>query len=297
VTDADLPDLVLTHRLRVELGDERLLVSVRLGALRPNGKPVAQAMSGDGSAAAFVKIGWNDLTRSLVRREAEQLAALWLPAPPRSFSVPRILWAGAWAGHELLAVQPAEGGPAPSQPPLAATAELAARGGLTRSALATSTWWQRVRARAGAAASGADTHRLQQAIDAVERRHGEDELVFGTAHGDWTPWNMAVRDGRLQVWDWERCATGVPVGLDIAHHLLLVALRRRRRPMPEALAETFERTPALIGQVGAEAAAGVAVVELELLEMAVRFAEARAAGVTVPHDVFLDTLLDLGNAT
>lgn len=295
VADAMLPDLVLCHRLRRELHDERLVLAVRMAAPRPNGKPVVQALAPDGSAAAFVKVGWNDLTCELVRREAACLAELSGDTPPRSFRIPRPLWAGEWAGHEVLAVEAVDGDPAPLDPPLEATAELAGRNGLTRSALASSGWWQALRGRAGdSGATSADGQsRLGRAFTAIERRHGDRELVFGAGHGDWTPWNMAVRDGTLQVWDWERCATGVPVGIDVAHYVLLVRLRQQHRPLGDALASVLERAPAMMAEVGADASAGQAIVELELLEMAVRYAEARAIGLNVGADPFLDALLEL----
>ena len=291
VADDELADLVLAGRLRRELGDERLALAVRLGARRPNGKPVVQAVLPSGDALAFAKIGWNALTRPLVQHEGELLQGMTGAEAPRTFAVPRVLWAGEWAGHTLLATSPAGGQPAPIEPPVEQTAELAVRGGLERMTLAASSWLRTLRERIRATAPGAGTARLDAAAEQVTHRHGDRELTFGSAHGDWTPWNMAVRDGRLHVWDWERSATGVPVGLDVAHHLLLVSLRQRRRPPREALRETFRRAPRLIGEIGGDSAAGEAVVELELLEMAVRFAEGRAAGAAVTHDLFLDSLL------
>ncbi|MER5419865.1 hypothetical protein [Streptosporangium roseum] len=48
-------------------------------------------------------------------------------------------------------------------------------------------------------------------------------------HGDFSPWNIARgADGRLLVWDWERFATGVPLGFDAVHHFFQRALRRTR---------------------------------------------------------------------
>ncbi|MEU0518610.1 hypothetical protein [Streptosporangium sp. NPDC006007] len=46
-------------------------------------------------------------------------------------------------------------------------------------------------------------------------------------HGDFSPWNIShAADGRLLVWDWERFATGVPLGFDAVHHFFQRALRR-----------------------------------------------------------------------
>ena len=64
---------------------------------------------------------------------------------------------------------------------------------------------------------------------ALESRPARRRLAFGAWHGDWTPWNMASTAGGLLVWDWERFATGVPVGFDALHYWLQI---ERRRPPP-----------------------------------------------------------------
>ncbi|WP_283135410.1 hypothetical protein [Rhizohabitans arisaemae] len=69
----------------------------------------------------------------------------------------------------------------------------------------------------------------------TRRRTDEDLLVAAVReiadlgehawHGDLTPWNVAGDGGRLLVWDWERFATGVPLGFDLVHHFFASALR------------------------------------------------------------------------
>jgi hypothetical protein len=97
---------------------------------------------------------------------------------------------------------------------------------------------------------------------------------------------MAEVGGRLVVWDWERAATGSPVGMDAVHYCLLVALNARGLERDKAVADTIERAPHVLGQLEAAASDARLVVALELLEMSVRFAEARAAGVTGLRDRF-----------
>src|SRR5205823_2021204 len=57
-------------------------VSIRLGPARANRKPVLQLHTTNGEAAGFVKVGFNALTRDLVRAEAASLA--WLQSAGRS---------------------------------------------------------------------------------------------------------------------------------------------------------------------------------------------------------------------
>ena len=55
----------------------------------------------------------------------------------------------------------------------------------------------------------------------VVGRSGTAVLSYGSWHGDWTPWNMAITHTGLLVWDWERLDHGVPVGFDALPPLAL----------------------------------------------------------------------------
>jgi hypothetical protein len=292
VGDADLPGLVLSHHLAQALGLARADLAVRVGAARPNGKPVVQVSAPDGRVVAFAKVGWNDLTRSLVAAEAGALRELEA-APPAAFAVPELLHSGDWAGSTVTAVVPAMGGrPHVSpEPPPAATRELALGAGVERAPLAESSWWARVLARIDASNGAEQRH----AANRVGGLAGVRELAFGRGHGDWTPWNMAEVRGRLVVWDWERAAAGVPVGVDAAHYCLLVALNARGLPPDRAVPDVLRRLPRVLAGLDVPAEDARLVVMLELLEMSVRFAEASAAGVTGLRDRFgsaLAALLD-----
>jgi hypothetical protein len=297
VADAELPDLVLRHRLAALLGAPHVELVVRVGATRPNGKPVVQVGEPSGRVLAYAKVGWNELTRPLVAAEAEALASFAArPDPPRTFQVSRLLHSIEWQGNTVTVVEPLIGGAPVSafDPPRDATHELALGGTVSRSPLADSDWWADVRARISAV--GAD---LDGAADAIAAEAGDTLLRFGRGHGDWTPWNMRRLDGRLVVWDWERSRDGVPVGIDAAHYGLLVALNARKLPPPRAVADTLERMPGWLAGLDQPAAAARVIVCLELLEMSLRFAEARRAGVTLRTDRFgiaLHRLLDLPRA-
>jgi hypothetical protein len=294
VSDSELPDLVLRHHLASVLGAGQIELAVRVGATRPNGKPVVQVSERSGRVLAYAKVGWNELTRPLVAAEAEALRSFAARGDaPRTFRVARLLHAEEWQGNALTVVEPLVGG-APvtaADPPRDATHELALAGAVTRVPLAESEWWAGTLARIDAA--DAD---LGAAADAVAAEAGAAPLAFGRGHGDWTPWNMRRLDGRLVVWDWERSRDGVPVGLDALHYGLLVALNARRLPPPRAVAETLERAPGWLRALDQDPDAARVMLCLELLEMSLRYAEARRAGVTVRHDRFgtaLHQLLDV----
>jgi hypothetical protein len=283
VGDGDLPGLVLSHHLARALDLPRADLAVRVGAARPNGKPVVQVSAPDGRVVAYAKVGWNDLTRKLVAAEAAALREL-AGSPPEAFGTPGLLYAGDWDGVSVTAVVPAMGGRphvAPN-PPLAPTRELALGAGVDRSPLATSGWWRRLLDRVDAAE--ADEQRA--AAGRIAAESGGRELAFGRGHGDWTPWNMAEVGGRLVVWDWERAASGVPIGIDAVHFCLLVALNARGLAPDKAVPDTLRRAPRILQELDVPPADARLVVSLELLEMSVRFAEARRAGVTGLRDRF-----------
>ncbi len=291
VGEAELPQLVLRRHLAETLAAGRVELAVRVGATRPNGKPVVQVSRPDGRVLAYTKVGWNDLTRPLVAAEAEALRGFAARGDSsRTFRVARLLHAGDWRGNTLTVVEPLTGGAAVTapDPPRDATHELALGGAVTRSPLAESGWWQDVRARIAAADSGLDA-----AADAIAAEAGDSLLGFGRGHGDWTPWNMRRIDGRLVVWDWERAAEGVPVGIDAMHYGLLVALNARKLPPARAVADTLARAPGWLSDLDQPPEAARVVLCLELLEMSLRFAEARKAGVSVRHDRFGAALHDL----
>jgi len=291
VADDQLADVLLSRRLQQMLGRADLSLAVRVGATRPNGKPVVQAMDREGRAVAFVKIGWNDLTRPLVEREGEILEVFRDAGAPASFTTPKLVRRERWEGFELLVVEPIGSGGLGAGPvaPLRPTCDVAAMGDIRAGPLGASSWWTDARLRL----AGIDHPTLNEDVERIGERHGDHELAFGCAHGDWTPWNMIRAQGRLMVWDWERFRRDAPVGQDAIHYAFMVALRQRGRPADEAARHALSATPPVLSAMGATPGDGPLLLLLHQLEMAIRFAEAREAGVTLRHDLFADQLHSL----
>src|SRR6516165_10781030 len=121
-------------------------VSVRLGPARANRKPVLQLHTTSGKPVGFVKIGFNPLTRDLVRAEAASLA--WLEsAGLDGISVPRVRHQGQWHGMLVLSALPVWGRRrALSDAQLSAAMETVARvGGVQEGTLAGDAYLQRLR--------------------------------------------------------------------------------------------------------------------------------------------------------
>ncbi|PZG22285.1 hypothetical protein C1I98_36740 [Spongiactinospora gelatinilytica] len=157
-------------------------------ARRANRKPILSAYGPDG-LAAYVKIGDTERTAKLVGDEARALR-LVADLPLKVVTAPTVLHHGSWRGLAVLAVSPL---PVPRRHP---------RG--TRFA----------------------GHMVRATVREIAELCPGERYAW---HGDLTPWNMApAPDGRMLVWDWERFATGVPLGFDAVHFFLHRALRRMR---------------------------------------------------------------------
>ncbi len=215
---ADGLDRWLTRLLGAPVG-----VGVLLGPPRPNRKPVVQVFGTDGEVVAFVKVGADPVTGALVRREATNLGLLG-KLDLTVVQLPEVLAVTRLGELEILVLSPLTssqqaGRAAVTVPPLAAMAEVAASQGTTTEALSGSAFWVAARHGADSVLDASVRRRLRRVMAEVDGRHGRTEVVMGSWHGDWAPWNMGLHRDRVQVWDWERFANDVPWGMDLVHFL------------------------------------------------------------------------------
>lgn len=210
------------------LGTE-VVVGLGVGTLRANQKPILQVFDRRGRCVAYVKVGDSDLTAGLVRQEGANLAELarhdW-----KLLEIPALVHLGHWNGLELLvisaldtAVRPGAG--ALLQPPLAPLDELYDRYHEGTAALSTTAYWQDLRDTADRVDDLLQRASYTEALQRIERSHGDEPVRLTAWHGDFAPWNLGHRGGRLQLWDWERFATGVPAGLDRVHYVVHTSAR------------------------------------------------------------------------
>lgn len=267
-------------------GEVRL--SVQVGAERANAKPVLGVYGVDDQLeVGFCKVGSTALASRLVAREAatlQQLAAAGL----RTLDVPPVLHAGRWRGGHIVLLGSVRGSRGASRAvPYDAMREVAAVGGVVDVSVEESAWVASVRDRLPAAGP-VHAQWLRAALSALVDRDGPRRLPHGTWHGDWGPWNMAWAAERPVVWDWERCASGVPVGLDAAHFVGHPPLRRvgELQVALDALAALAEPAVAAVLEpwvtTSERAAAARAVVDAYVLEVACRFAVDAAEVGTAP---------------
>ena len=69
---------------------------------------------------------------------------------------------------------------------------------------------------------------LKRQAEILLSQHRGTVLACTLAHNDFTPWNLYVSGGRLEVFDWEYASFCNPVGLDACHFRVQTALLERR---------------------------------------------------------------------
>ena len=213
-----LPDPRLFEVLAAELGGgaDDFVFGVHLGPPRANRKPVIAVADHDGRLVGFAKCGVDELTDALVRHEAAALPGL---VGLSDVNAPTLLASGDHDGHAYVvqAPVPTTSGAADPQAVVKAQVEVS---GLGASDLNVSACIDRIASQWRArqeTSTNQFTADFAQLADAWCREASAADLRWGSWHGDWRRTNMAVTEGRCSVWDWERFASGVPVGYDALH--------------------------------------------------------------------------------
>ena len=275
--DSDHFARAISDVLRVD----EVCLTLAIGPRRANRKPVVQVTGTRGDPLAYVKIGDNDLTRSLVDREAAVLPQLARALP--GIVTPPLIASFGWRGCRVL-VQGVLDIPTRRLPEAqhltrlsALVARVAAIDGLTVVS------WQAHPVRTRLRAQLPDVHsrdaRAAQLIDQIVRQVPPGlELSTGSWHGDLNDGNLALTADRTLVWDWERFEGGVPVGFDLLHHGLHRDITTRQAAPVDAAARLCRDGPRLLRALGVEADAAPWVPRLYLATLAARYVGDNQAG-------------------
>jgi hypothetical protein len=244
-TTEQLADQLPLHRLTQTLGGGPLHAAIGVANPSPNRKPTLQLFHANGTPAAFVKVGWNELTRGMVDNEArtlDLLVAAGLPTPRR----PKQLRLDRWHDMVLLATEPMplamRRQPSAVCPPLdlsaLPTASPAGPGGSIP--LELTPFWERLMTRVrGLPETGqlpsAECDVVTNAATLLASQGGQIGVRNQPWHGDWVHWNMASFHDELWVWDWEHFADDAPRCFDALHFWFQHEFIIRRRSFGEAM--------------------------------------------------------------
>ena len=202
-----------------------LSLAVSLGTPGPHRKPVLQVLAEDGEVLGYVKVGWNEATRELVRNEARTLEALQGRVLP--FDVPRLFYFGELEDKVLCVQGPPPHGarPAPGQLPgghvkaLCSLVELGARW----QALEQTAFWYHIVDQVEKVTNAYWRHLVLKAVDTVREQWKGREIPLHFVHGDFAPWNAFQVNERLYLYDWEYAQEEAPAGYDLFHFMIQTA--------------------------------------------------------------------------
>ena len=276
-TDPDADSM--ERHLGEHLGTD-VRVGILLGTRRVNQKPVLQIFDLGGTVLGYAKVGHNQLTAALVRREADALAAVAAHSPT-AFAIPEVLHHGQWAGLEVLVTSPLRTTSAPvtHSTRLAATRELTRLAGTSETTVAASPHTARLRKHATELARSSQVDRFARALEALVNTDGDKTIQLGGWHGDWGQWNMGMDGAVLQVWDWERYDQEVPFGFD-ALHFAAQFVRPGEKLAQSQESDFLNSVPPLLNEQGVDRSRHGLTLRLYLCEIAARYLAALEHGAT-----------------
>ncbi len=281
----------LQHEVGRLLG-EPVLLSLGVGTPRANRKPVLQAISHRGRTLAFVKLGDTEVTRGLLAAEAHALTRL-AAQPPAGLLIPRLVHLGPWNGIDVL-IQSALRTPPllthrRTEVPHTAMRSLLSAFDAGRGPVTGSAGWQRLTAAPAELNDPARREHFATVIEAAAVRMSGRDLQHSAWHGDWTPWNMAWVRSEVRIWDWERFAENVPVGLDALHYAL--AALAAKADWESALEQLHQEASRVLAPLGVPAADAEPVFLMYLLDLCRRYLLAAEPDVGRPLRPKADGLL------
>ncbi|KAB7727663.1 hypothetical protein F5984_21595 [Rudanella paleaurantiibacter] len=196
------------------------------GTAGPNRKLVIWYNDGQ-AAGGFVKIALAPPAVCNLRREARALRRVQAQ-PFQQVDVPQLL------GYRQGVLVQEDMGATPSRPagsftdlPVAGLTELLHRD-WQQQPLRDTVFWQQTRQRLARLRDRNDARLPVSLIDKLDRLMGSlDDRQFvpvASAHGDFTPWNVMVRDHRLCVFDWELQHDALPGWYDLFHYVYQSAI-------------------------------------------------------------------------
>ncbi len=228
---------LLLEYLKDVLGRDDLSVAIALGTPGFHRKPVLVVVTAKGAALAYVKLGSNAATDTLIQHETRVLEHLGSKTF-HTFTVPLVLHADSWNGR-YMCIQSALDGKTrpPSSIPVSRyldiSRELAATHLQWRS-LEDSGFWEELMTRIDASSNDYCRSVLERGIRKAEDWSRGSRVPFYFSHGDFTPWNVKLNDDRIVVFDWEYARQDGLPGRDV-FHFIFQTMRFLRKYNPQGM--------------------------------------------------------------
>lgn len=205
------------------------------GSARANRKPVLGIYDLSGKELGFAKIGLSDLAAELVSNEHQALLAM-NGITSADINVPQIISYDYWADRPVLVMSALRPNALqkPLNLPLQAVRAIISSSPVHICPLGNSAWYRSTVQQLDQLPEVYEAQQLLALLTELAQREADQELGFGAWHGDFGPWNMARTTAAPMVWDWERYAQQLPLGLDLYHFSAHERLREIGN-MPQAL--------------------------------------------------------------
>lgn len=216
-------------------GDHRLSFAYFTGTDSPHRKVAVQIMDYLGRIKGFAKLTRNSEVRKLLAYEAAMLNHVHTLALQTAY-VPKVLFTGDRNGGTLLVTDTLKTPYTRSTTKFsiahrAFLKELAQKT-TNKQLLSISEIATDFRARFNRISEKLDNawnQRLNKAISTLEAQV-DLKIPVSLSHGDFTPWNTFMANGRLYVFDWEYSDQMSPISNDLIHFLINAPKTRNRHP-------------------------------------------------------------------
>lgn len=214
-------EVLLFEYLKEALGEKKLDFAVSLGTPGPHRKPVIQLTNANDTVIGYAKVGWNGVTNSLVKNEADTINDLSRNSF-HSLCIPSLLHSVWWDNRYLTVQSSPKGNLSPAPKSLTShylnVVEELADLNVKYMPIKESAFWTSLLDNLKNVKGGFYLGVLERKIiPKVDESFGDTPLPFHMSHGDLAPWNAYIKDEMLYLYDWEYSRPDAPGGWDLFH--------------------------------------------------------------------------------
>jgi|GEM_PF-4505192 len=238
----EIPVWDIVSFLKKELNEPEIITAITLGKPSRNRKPVLQLIKPSGETIGFAKIGWSDLSISLINNEADLLTNLESKLEP-NIAAPKVILNTYWEGRKVLVISKVDSSFMSKRSPTSARD--------TFNLIANSLGTNHIKFKEIPLINNSNSTRIDTVINIPKLIdiHKGKIIEVGTWHGDLTPWNTSTYKNKTSIWDWEYGGTEVPVGFDQLHCEFELLRRNPAIKAATALQDTSQKARSILEDV------------------------------------------------